>query len=375
MARSRPLSLLFIIAASFTTTVTVVNAANDESSIEYWTNYAILPKKCIKYNNNDQIMYSMYEQYSNHCTDTPTGVYVTSVPTFVNAYLEQLADNAADAGEEFNYPNAYNYLSCTLKEVNGVNYYLQLGCNDDSSSMLAVNIYSDAQCTTPSVVDGYDDANVQIDFSITFNKCMPCVIWADKNDDQIDDQYFENKQMNAPLCSAMWEYKQTCNDKCQLLAKESNGAREGWNKADKVLLSILSLFGLGMLIAIIKKRQKMSNKDSLLEQAAISAAGLQQSHILGIFALLILIITIFGLLGLKKITWALLLMLNIVLFAYLMKLTVDGSVKETIIGPDGKIADGEASDDEEDDDDEDPASPKKKSTTGEYENPELPPIT
>ena len=245
MARSRPLSLLFIIAASFTTTttVTVVNAANDESSIEYWTNYAILPKKCIKYNNNDQIMYSMYEQYSNHCTDTPTGVYVTSVPTFVNAYLEQLADNAADSGEEFNYPNAYNYLSCTLKEVNGVNYYLQLGCNDDSSSMLAVNIYSDAQCTTPSVVNGYDDANVQIDFSITFNKCMPCVIWADKNDDQIDDQYFENKQMNAPLCSAMWEYKQTCNDKCQLLAKESNGAREGWNKADKVLLSILSLFG------------------------------------------------------------------------------------------------------------------------------------
>jgi hypothetical protein len=136
-----------------------------------------------------------------------------------------------------------------------------------------------------------------------------------------------------------------------------------------------------MLVAIIQKRQKMSNKDSLLEQAAISAAGLQQSHILGMFALLILIITIFGLLGLKKITWGLLLMLNIVLFSYLMKLTVDGSVKETIIGPDGKIAEGEASDDEEDDDDdddEDPASPKKTkkvTTTGAYENPELPPIT
>ena len=28
-----------------------------------------------------------------------------------------------------------------------------------------------------------------------------------------------------------------------------------------------------MLLAIIKKRQKMSNKDALLEQAAISAAG------------------------------------------------------------------------------------------------------
>merc|ERR1719253_1004097 len=137
------------------------------------------------------------------------------------------------------------------------------------------------------------------------------------------------------------------------MGKEST-VGEGWNRADKVLLSILSLFGFGMLLAIIKKRQKMSNKDALLEQAAISAAGLQQSHILGIFALLILVITMFALLGLKKITWALLLMLNIVLFSYLMKLTVDGSVKETVIGPDGKIMEKDDSDDEEEEDDEDP---------------------
>lgn len=120
-----------------------------------------------------------------------------------------------------------------------------------------------------------------------------------------------------------------------------------------------------MCISIISKRQKMSHKDALLEQAAISAAGLQQSHILGSFLLLILIITVFGLLGLKKITWALLLILNIVLFAYLMKLTVDGSVKETVIGPDGKIMEEVDSDEEEDyDDDEDteyqPPTPMKQ---------------
>ena len=125
-----------------------------------------------------------------------------------------------------------------------------------------------------------------------------------------------------------------------------------------------------MLITIMRKRSKMSHKDALLEQAAISAAGLQQSHILGIFLLLILIIAIFALLGLKKITWALLLMLNIVLFAYLMKLTVDGSVKETVIGPDGKIVEEVDSDDEESDEeeDEDGAAP---SGTG-YQNPSLP---
>ena len=128
-----------------------------------------------------------------------------------------------------------------------------------------------------------------------------------------------------------------------------------------------------MLLAIIKKRQKMSNKDALLEQAAISAAGLQQSHILGIFALLILIITMFALLKLKKITWALLLILNVFLFSYLMKLTVDGSVKETVIGPDGKIVEKEDSDDEDDDDDdENPVSPTSTQGTGNYENPQLP---
>ena len=130
--------------------------------------------------------------------------------------------------------------------------------------------------------------------------------------------------------------------------------------------------GFGMLLAIMKKRTKMSNKNALLEQAAISAAGLQQSHILGIFVLLILIITMFALLGLKKITWALLLILNIVLFSYLMKLTVDGSVKETVIGPDGKIVEKEDSDNEEDDDG--PLSPTSTVGPGDYENPQLPTI-
>ena len=129
-----------------------------------------------------------------------------------------------------------------------------------------------------------------------------------------------------------------------------------------------------MLITIVKKRQKMSNKDALLEQAAISAAGLQQSHVLGIFALLILIILMFALLGLKKITWALLLLLNIVLFAYLMKLTVDGSVKETIVGPDGKIIERDDSDEYEDDEDDEAVnSPTSAENT--YESPNLPQLS
>ncbi|KAL7538252.1 hypothetical protein ACHAXR_008404 [Thalassiosira sp. AJA248-18] len=371
MTRSRTASSLISILALLSATTTTTHA---EDAIEYWTDYAIYPKRCITYNNNDQIMYSMFEKSSNHCTDTPIGTYVASVTTFVYAYLEQASDNAADAGsDDYVTPTMATYIDCTNKQINGVDYYLQLGCSDDSNTQLAVNIYSDAQCTVSSVVDGYDDSNLALDFSVSFNKCTPCVHWMDKNDDEVDDGYYYNKQTNAPLCSSMWDYKEECNGKCQMMGQEIL-QREGWNKADKVLLSFLSLFGFGMLLAIVKKRQKMSNKDALLEQAAISAAGLQQSHILGIFALLILIITMFALLGLKKITWALLLMINIVLFSYLMKLTVDGSVKETIIGPDGKIVEADDSDDEEEDDDEDPMS-QNNGEQGNYENPTLPHIS
>jgi hypothetical protein len=83
----------------------------------------------------------------------------------------------------------------------------------------------------------------------------------------------------------------------------------------------------------------MSNKDALLEQAAMSAAGLQQPHLIGVFSLVVLVIAVFALLGLKNITWFLLLFSNTFLFGYLMKLTVDSGVgaTETIIGPDGTI--------------------------------------
>ncbi|KAL7462681.1 hypothetical protein ACHAXS_005385 [Conticribra weissflogii] len=349
--------------------------AADDDAISVWTDYAILPKACVTYNSNDVIVYSMYNQQSNHCTDAAIGTYAASVPTFVNAYLEQLQNNANDSHVDFAYPEMADYLDCTYRQVNGRDYYLQLGCSDVSSRALAVNIYEDGQCSKASSLDGYDDANVPIDFAIDFDKCTPCVIWMDKNDDEIDDGYYDYKMTNAPLCRTAWEYKQECNGKCQVLAREVR-TRDGWNKADKILLTVLTLFGFGMLLSIMKKRQKMSNKEALLEQAAITAAGLQQTHVLGVFVLLILVIVVFALLGLKKITWALLLLINILLFAYLMKLTVDGSVKETIVGPDGKIVEREDSDDEDDHDEEVEGQVSPTSNTaGNYENPNLPAIT
>jgi hypothetical protein len=150
--------------------------------------------------------------------------------------------------------------------------------------------------------------------------------------------FYENRQTQAPLCSYAWNNKEWCNKKCQKLGMERDN-KNGWNTSDKIILGVLSVFAIGMMMAILQKRRNMSNKDALLEQAAMSAAGLQQAHVICIFILVVLIITVFALLGLKNITWALLLLLNTVLFGYLMKLTVDSAVSasETMIGPDGTI--------------------------------------
>ena len=66
-----------------------------------------------------------------------------------------------------------------------------------------------------------------------------------------------------------------------------------------------------MLLAIIKKRQKMTHKDAFLDQAAIFDAGLEPSHIIGVFALPLLVMVMCALLGLKKIMWGLLLLYSL----------------------------------------------------------------
>eukprot|EP00535_Pseudo-nitzschia_heimii_P010158 CAMPEP_0197183830 /NCGR_PEP_ID=MMETSP1423-20130617/8454_1 /TAXON_ID=476441 /ORGANISM="Pseudo-nitzschia heimii, Strain UNC1101" /LENGTH=382 /DNA_ID=CAMNT_0042634465 /DNA_START=305 /DNA_END=1453 /DNA_ORIENTATION=- len=312
-----------------------------DDTITYWTDYAILPKRCIVYNNVDVIVFSVHEEYYKQCQDDPIGTYITPVPNFLQGYLQYYMQIQEDKGyDDYELPEVANYAYCTRVVIQNQELYLQIGCSDDNSDNIAVNIYEDNTCSTRSTVaDGYDDANIDVsEIQLPFKHCQSCVMWVDKNDDEIDDMFYENRKTNAPLCSTAWNYKQECNRKCLRTGLDSK-TREGWNTPDKVLLTILTIFGFGMLIAILRKRQNMSNKDALLEQAAMTAAGLQQAHVIGIFILIIIVITVFALLQLKNITWALLLIMNTALFGYLMKLTVDSGVSagETVIGPDGTI--------------------------------------
>lgn len=172
---------------------------------------------------------------------------------------------------------------------------------------------------------------------------------------EVDDGFYQKRMTDAPMCSTAWNGKSACDRKCQHIGIEKKQYEQGWNTSDQLLFGIIGIFAFIMLGLIIRKRYKMSNKDALLEQAALSAAGLQPPHIIGMFMLTILVIFVFGFLGLKDITWALLLVLNTALFGYLMKLTIDSSstvTTETIIGQDGKIMLKTIEDDEYDSDDD-----------------------
>ncbi len=118
------------------------------------------------------------------------------------------------------------------------------------------------------------------------------------------------------------------------------------------MISYFCEIGAVMIAIIMKKRTKMSKKDALLEEAAMSAAGIEQTHVVGAFAITLFLVMISGLAGWKGLTWTLLLVVNLVLFAYLMKLTIDSGLNVPL-GPDGQPIGGDESSDDEDDDDDD----------------------
>jgi hypothetical protein len=109
------------------------------------------------------IVFSVHAQGYKQCTDEPVGTYITPVPNFLQGYLEYYLQIQEDKGnEDFELPDAANYAYCTRAVIQNEEYWLQIGCSDGTTQSLSVNIYSDNTCTTRSVVDGYDDSNIDV---------------------------------------------------------------------------------------------------------------------------------------------------------------------------------------------------------------------
>jgi hypothetical protein len=91
------------------------------------------------------------------------GTYVTDVPTFVYAYMQQKKLNQQDLGnDDYVTPDEIQYTECTRRVVDNVEYFVQLGCSDYSTLALSLNVYKDNICSESDTVSGSDDANADI---------------------------------------------------------------------------------------------------------------------------------------------------------------------------------------------------------------------
>lgn len=109
------------------------------------------------------IVFSVHPHgYQKQCTDDPLGTYIANVPYFVDGYIRDYALEMYEQGKDYEYPDAYQYVSCTPITIQNTQYYFQLGCADDNNQKLAVNIYSDKSCTKRSYVDGSDDSTIDV---------------------------------------------------------------------------------------------------------------------------------------------------------------------------------------------------------------------
>lgn len=298
--------------------------ASDNSYKSFWSDYSVLPRRCVRYNNKDVIVFSTYSNGPNDCSGKPTDTFTVPVITYMSSYLEQ---TALEGGYNYQTPDSAQYVECIALEEG--EYYAQLGCDDSNKQKLAVKLYSDYGCSIPHTDWTTEDLNIDISDlpSISFKGCQACDS-AITDDDQYNNYQQQNNDddANAPMCATLWESRVQCDEECQKVGHIGFEIYSGWNTADKVLMTVLALFGFGVLLGIIRKRRTMSNKERLLEEAGLSSAGLKQGHIIATVICAVFIIATFAMLGIKSMTWLLLLVLDAVLFCYLMKLTVDSGL-------------------------------------------------
>jgi hypothetical protein len=121
--RIQLLIYLVVVQPVFQQSVVVAyyDSSSSSSSGFIWDQYAISPRKCVYFNNQDVIIYSMFDNGNTVCSGQAAGLYYTTVPSFVSSYLEQKQQDAQISGSSYQDPSVASYLSCTLYEHNGQN--------------------------------------------------------------------------------------------------------------------------------------------------------------------------------------------------------------------------------------------------------------
>eukprot|EP00561_Arcocellulus_cornucervis_P003974 CAMPEP_0185812426 /NCGR_PEP_ID=MMETSP1322-20130828/9334_1 /TAXON_ID=265543 /ORGANISM="Minutocellus polymorphus, Strain RCC2270" /LENGTH=381 /DNA_ID=CAMNT_0028508961 /DNA_START=110 /DNA_END=1255 /DNA_ORIENTATION=+ len=293
-----------------------------------WTDYAINPKRCVEFNGQEVIVFSMYGGGHNNCARAQLGTYYAPVGDFVKGYTKQKDMDYNLQGNDYDVPDEVAYTTCTAAygdDDGGSAVYLKLGCNDSTGKAIAMKAYEDSSCTEPKS-NNYNIKNLGIDISdlrVKFETCQDCVYWPAGDDDawkaDVDDGFEAGHGYDSPMCGAAWKSKTKCNRKCQRLANKGASTysyNAGFNAIGKFFLFVFTLSGIFLLLAVHSQRKRMATEDAVYEEALVQKVGMQMKHVVfGIMAIIVFTI-LFALLKAKFLTWFFLLGSNVILFGY-----------------------------------------------------------
>lgn len=288
----------------------------------HWSEYSIYPEACITRGGSDIIVYSMYSDGNNQCKKKSLGKYYVTVAQFVKAVSKENEKTAELQDYDFDEPNALYYLDCRQgsSDDDGTTFYTKLGCKQDAWKALAVNAYSDKYCS-----EKLSSYNYQVDLSdiqINYQTCQSCSDWTIPDDDGFDDQIASESEYFAPLCSAAWNYRETCDGACQRQMKLATGAAKNrkYTGSQKFMLFFLSTVGLFSFAGLMINRKKMSTEDALLEDAQVERVGLQKSHLSKAVGGTVFLIILLMLFKVKGLTFFLLIAIDLFLIGYWARL-------------------------------------------------------
>lgn len=319
-------------------------AYDDGSTDVTWDDYSIEPKRCMTYNKQDVIAFELFGKGHNQCRKKKEGTYLMDVGKFAKAYVAQKQIDYKLVGNDYDAPDALDYVECTAVEYNDAYYYAKLGCTTQGG--LKVNAYTDEYCT--QMVN--TNIGLYNDIKISFNVCQTCVSWpAEVGDDdgaeqvEVDDNFEYYHMYDSKLCGAAAQYQRSCGWGCRKQVKKglsSSGnynTKRSWGGFEKFCLFFWSLAAITLVWVVLKQRRMMSREDAIVEEAAMNGVGLKKRHVFPIALGIIFFILFAMFMVWKKLTWLLLIGTNVGLFAHFVFLR--RKAKKSGAGGDGYIKD------------------------------------
>lgn len=294
-----------------------------ESSF-HWSDYAIYPEACLVRNKKDLVVFSMYAANHNGCNKKSMGKYYLTVAQYVLAVSKSAEKSADLGGYDYDEPAAKDYLACNEAATDdGKTVYTKLGCDTNNWEQFSIKSYSDQYCTIPLSGTFYYNTDLT-DVAIDYKNCNSCSNWQAPDDDaaEVDDQFEYNSEYFSPLCTAAWYYKQVCDSSCMKAAKIATGEKNlrSFTLFQMFQLFVLSGIGVYFFLQVFRERRKMSEEDAMYEEASVASVGIKKDNFPKIFLGYIVFIFFLIIFKVKRLTFIILIITDVVLIMYFSRL-------------------------------------------------------